>query len=464
MLAKALSNRPDFALIAQLRRADHAVLVCAALLGGGTALLWLFPVLRTWAPPGWELMKFNTAACLLLGAASAALQSPDASTRQGHIGRLLALIIVLLSAATLAEWFTQLPVSIDQWAVRDPYATRPGRMSIQTSFGFLLVGITLGCIRFEKGVCGLVSDALSILVLGLVSVVAAGYLFDATHLFGTDALTRMSPQTLIGFACMAFVFGVRRARQGYSDVLVGIGIGSRIARLLLPVGLLTPVLLAIAQTYVVARGWLDPAYAAALRAAILSMLILLLVLWMAHRINDLEAELRTASLTDELTGISNRRGFTVLAEQMLRGERRNAGAATLYFIDIDGLKTVNDRQGHEAGSALIRTVADVLRSEFRDSDVIGRIGGDEFCVLVSGSMRSSEDTIQRLRQRARGIRELRQLPFEVRFSIGAAAVDPMQEGALETAMRDADQRMYAIKKQRKAAQTKKPEIEHEGAI
>jgi diguanylate cyclase (GGDEF)-like protein len=445
-----LSDRPDFELLAGLRRTERGLLAGALLLGGTILLLWLAPPLRELAPASWALMKFNTALCLVLSALSAVLQTPEAGRLRAAAGRALAAVTLLLAVATLLEWAGVNVGPIDQWAVDDPYAVIAGRMSLQTSVSFLLVGGALLCMRYGKGLCGLVSDLLSLGVVGVTFIVAAGYVFDATHLFGTDELTRMSPHTLIGFACLAFVLGVRRTRQGYSDVLVGIGVGSRIARIVLPVGMATPFLLALAQTLVVVRGWLDPAYAAALRAALLSMLILLIVLWMARRINDLEAELRTASLTDELTGVSNRRGFMVLAEQVLRGEKRSHGKAGLFFIDIDGLKQINDQIGHEAGSELIRAVADVLRAEFREGDVIGRVGGDEFCVLVGRMGRSSDETIERLRQRARSVQEFRELPFEVRFSVGASSIDPHRESALAEAMHDADQRMYAIKKQRKA--------------
>lgn len=445
---QALSNRPDFLLLARLQRLDGVALLATAVIAGTTVVLWSIPALRPLAPAGWSLMKFNTAAGLLLAAASAWLQVPGSGTRRLLAGRILAAAVLLLALANAAQWWAGLELGIDQLLVADRSPSYPGRMSPQTTVGFVLAGITLLFLRCEKDICGVLSDLFALLTLGLVLTVGAGYLYDASGLYGSDGLTRMSLQALTGFGCLAFVFAVRRARQGYTDVLVGLGIGSRIARRLLPLGIAVPMMFALGQRFLVVREWLDPSYASALRTIAVAMFVLLIVLWMARRINELEAELRHASLTDELTGVHNRRGFLFLAEQALLGARRDDHPATLYFVDIDGLKTVNDRLGHEAGSALIRTVAELLRSEFRESDIIGRIGGDEFCVLALEQWGTPESTLERLRERARKLREQKGLAFDVSVSIGVAPIDPRDHDALDTAMTLADQHMYEIKRQR----------------
>jgi diguanylate cyclase (GGDEF)-like protein len=93
-------------------------------------------------------------------------------------------------------------------------------------------------------------------------------------------------------------------------------------------------------------------------------------------------QIHQLSLTDELTGLHNRRGFQLLAEQALRHADRHDIDCWLMFMDLDGLKRVNDALGHEAGDAMIRHAAAVLRQTCRASDVLARIGGDEFCVLA----------------------------------------------------------------------------------
>ncbi len=95
-----------------------------------------------------------------------------------------------------------------------------------------------------------------------------------------------------------------------------------------------------------------------------------------------EEAIRALSLEDELTGLPNRRGFFALAEQQLKVARRTKTGLYLLFADVDGLKTTNDRFGHAEGDRLIRDAAHILRATFRDSDIVARIGGDEFVVLM----------------------------------------------------------------------------------
>ena len=95
-----------------------------------------------------------------------------------------------------------------------------------------------------------------------------------------------------------------------------------------------------------------------------------------------EEAIRALSLEDELTGLANRRGFFTLAEQQLKVARRTKTGLFLLFADVDGLKATNDRFGHAEGDRLIRDAARILRATFRDSDIVARIGGDEFVVLM----------------------------------------------------------------------------------
>jgi diguanylate cyclase (GGDEF)-like protein/PAS domain S-box-containing protein len=98
---------------------------------------------------------------------------------------------------------------------------------------------------------------------------------------------------------------------------------------------------------------------------------------------QLENELRTAAVTDELTGLYNRRGFFTLAEQQCKLAERNNKKMALLYIDLDNLKTINDELGHDEGDMALIDTANVLKKTFRKSDVIGRLGGDEFSVLIT---------------------------------------------------------------------------------
>jgi len=103
-------------------------------------------------------------------------------------------------------------------------------------------------------------------------------------------------------------------------------------------------------------------------------------------------QLRTMALTDELTSLYNRRGFLLLGMHYLRLARRTA-PLSLYLADVDGLKIVNDCCGHVQGDALLVACGEVLKATFRESDIIARIGGDEFAVLAQGGTSESRDAV-----------------------------------------------------------------------
>ena len=137
----------------------------------------------------------------------------------------------------------------------------------------------------------------------------------------------------------------------------------------------------------------------------------------------LRAEVSNLALTDELTGLYNRRGFLALAERQLKLGRRADREMLLFFIDVDGLKRINDSFGHSEGDlALIRTM-EVLEKTFRDSDVLARIGGDEFAALAIEAPGHSEATIRgRLRQNLAKVSR-KEPRYQLSVSLGAVRFD-----------------------------------------
>jgi len=150
------------------------------------------------------------------------------------------------------------------------------------------------------------------------------------------------------------------------------------------------------------------------------------------------AEVFRQSVTDELTGLYNRRGFFKRAEQELSQLREHRRTGMVLFLDLDGLKELNDSQGHDAGDALLVEAADLLRRLFREQDVLARIGGDEFAVFVPGWA-----------DVARVVQRLRDAPGRVRLSIGAAVFDPADQHTLYELLGQADTAMYDDKRARK---------------
>jgi len=156
------------------------------------------------------------------------------------------------------------------------------------------------------------------------------------------------------------------------------------------------------------------------------------------------SELRDAAVLDELTGVYNRRGFTSLGEQHLAKARRDQTAITVLFVDVDGLKRVNDTFGHEEGDRLLRDLADLMKVTFRASDVVGRVGGDEFCALLLDDGETSAGAA-RLRQAIQRQNSSAKRRFQLSCSIGFVSLRPSTDSTLPDLLSRADQAMYEDK-------------------
>ena len=166
---------------------------------------------------------------------------------------------------------------------------------------------------------------------------------------------------------------------------------------------------------------------------------------MLHR--KREVALEAVALRDDLTGLYNRRGWFVLAEHELERARRTRSARVLLFIDLDGLKQVNDALGHREGDAAIAGAADVLRAASRSSDLVGRLGGDEF-VLLLGEDGQADVARRRLVEALDKHNAGSGADFELRLSIGAEVWFPDEACTLDELVRRADEEMYAEKTRR----------------
>ena len=116
------------------------------------------------------------------------------------------------------------------------------------------------------------------------------------------------------------------------------------------------------------------------------------------RLRRTEAELSRLALHDDLTGLANRRAFVTVGEQLLRMAERAGDTVLVVYADLDGMKAINDRYGHAAGDDALRQAARLLKETFREADLVARIGGDEFCVLLPGRAAEAKASIDRLRE------------------------------------------------------------------
>lgn len=160
--------------------------------------------------------------------------------------------------------------------------------------------------------------------------------------------------------------------------------------------------------------------------------------------------LESMSFTDELTGLTNRRGFQMALKRELGAAKRDiASSGTVIMMDLDGFKMINDRFGHAAGDAYLKAVADVLTRTLREGDCIARLGGDEFAVLLPHTRTSQGQrrAMQLQMQINAGCLSWQGMSLPLRVSLGAAPFGP--EDNLEDVMKRADARLYSNKAQRK---------------
>ncbi len=157
--------------------------------------------------------------------------------------------------------------------------------------------------------------------------------------------------------------------------------------------------------------------------------------------------LQEISLIDSLTGLNNRRGFFILAEQELKVAVRNISPLFLLFIDLDGFKWINDNLGHQQGDAALIDIAGILKEAFRESDIIARMGGDEFAIMgYPMNDINPKMLISSLHERIEYHNAENTRDYKLAASVGYALFDPSVPNKLESMLACADEDMYQQKR------------------
>jgi diguanylate cyclase (GGDEF)-like protein len=156
----------------------------------------------------------------------------------------------------------------------------------------------------------------------------------------------------------------------------------------------------------------------------------------------LHQELRQLALVDDITGLNNRRSFMLLAQQELKAAARAQRPLIALYLDVDHLKSINDTYGHAEGDRALRLVADALRAACRESDIIGRLSGDEFAIVLAEA-----HELDGLEGRVRGRvgQAAEQVSYALAVSLGVARCEPGERCTLADLFERADKAMYAEK-------------------
>jgi diguanylate cyclase (GGDEF)-like protein len=448
------SSELDQALLDKLAPVRRLCLLAAGTISTVILAAWFISPLATLLPVGWEVMRAETALALILCASSLELSEPRHSSRSNKIGQLLALLLTLFAAAVLIEFALHISLGFDTLLPNDLETgdSLPGRPAPQTAGGLFLLGISILLFRVKNRITTWVADLVAIALSMLLLILSSGEIFNDFRLFSYSTRIHTSQQTLVCLVLLAFVALLRRAERGIFSIFLGRGIGATTARVLGPVLIVLPILREIGRAQMINSDLIPEHYVTAILTSIATILAVILLLALVWRINSMESEIRDLSLRDSLTGLYNLRGFTLLSEQALRMAQRSQLPISVLFVDVDNLKQINDTLGHETGSAFLLETANLLRETFRETDVIGRIGGDEFAVICQGSHVGASIAAQRLNlaSRTHGSATGRHRPLSL--SIGYVTAEEDGRQSLKELLTAADRAMYEEKRRKKLEQ------------
>ena len=445
------ANEADAGVLEKLLVAERvalgAVIALAVLNLAGSFL----PLAQQLMATNWRLMSGEVVLFGLISALSLLLLEPRRSRRTEWMGWALAAALLLLCAVIVDDRSLNTTIGTPPLAS----ASQPTWLSslpipTQAASGFALLGLSMMFLRARSRAAVLAADISTSCLILVVLVFASEQINDMSQVFGPAEATVHSFQSMVCLLLLTAVTFCRRARNGVFSIFLGRGTGSRMARALSPILLLFPYLREWGRAYFLGDSSMPPPYTTAVLATLAVTVSTSLMLYLAWRINSMEVQIHNLSLRDELTGLYNLRGFRLLAEQALRMARRSKHPFSVLFVDLDDLKQVNDRFGHFAGSQCLVETAAILRQVFRKSDVLGRIGGDEFAVAGEFAEPGMLSAAGRLEELVKQLNAEPGRPIPLSLSFGTVTSKTGSDETLEALLKNADYAMYERKRRKKS--------------
>lgn len=394
--------------------------------------------------PGFSTIKVNTA--IGIGCVGAALAMTRIDRRYRRIGKMVASLSVLIGLVTLAEYAFHWDAGIDQLWIMDPatpQGANPGRPGPVTAFMISLLGGATLCagraaLARPKTVAALIVSVISWATLN-------GYVFGAhalqeIPLLDTVALPTASLMLLLSL-------GVLAAEPVSSPIrtVLAHGTGGVICRWLLPAAILTPPVLGWLLTQHGSAVLFPPKVDWAVYSAVSTLGSVWLILALAHRITVIDAERQAAaelSRHDPLTGLANRRAFDAFLLESFHLSRRHGHALSLLLMDVDHFKSYNDVFGHPAGDELLRKLSVILRTVARETDLVARLGGEEFGIVLP---ETDAEGARVLAERVRAeMEQATQFKRQVTLSVGVATLSDRMRKPTDL-IEDCDSALYRAK-------------------
>lgn len=287
--------------------------------------------------------------------------------------------------------------------------------------------------RFALGLCALtiavilvgqknwvINRLVDVLVCGLCLlslILVADAVFGSLALFGRTAGSPGTAALLVCLVALTIVVALRQAEHGVFSIFLGVGVGSSLARVFAPILLLLPFAWEAVNQWMNRVGPAGHLGAALVASAGVAVAVGIL-LFFAWRISRMENEIHDLILRDEATRLFNFRGFHMLADHALRLAQRSGVPFSVLFIDLENLAQIHSQLGPDGTAAALAEAGEILRATFRESDIKGRIGADQFA--VAGQFDRAGISVAALRLEAataaRAAKSRRQITLQ--FSMG----------------------------------------------
>ncbi|MGH8442045.1 MAG: diguanylate cyclase [Nevskiaceae bacterium] len=373
--------------------------------------------------------------------------------------RVLAGLIVLIALTVLLEYLLSVSGGIERYVF--PEASRtllggsyPGRPAPQLALILMFLGLALWFLAVPRSYRFDFADLGIGLALFLSFMVLMGHAFQATALYasaggGKVGMSAVEALLTLWLALAALCLNP----QGVVASYLADGAAGSAKRRIIPAIVMVPVTLGVLQYWIVRLGALDFSLAAALMVTANIVVFIGFAEWVSRFLARLEEErtgiyvkretaAKQEGMTDMLTALLNRRGWDQAVKEAEARCRKDNLNACVIVIDLDGLKKINDTEGHARGDDFIRRAGNALKIAARHEDVLARLGGDEFaCLSVGCQPEHANAVLKRLSQALQ--------KAGVPASLGHAMRD--LAGSIPGAFQEADQAMYQHKRARKSA-------------
>jgi diguanylate cyclase (GGDEF)-like protein len=435
-------SEPSPRVLDSLTLARRIALTSVEFLALLSLAVWLIPSFTRAFAADSPFMSADASFLVLLAAFSLHLSDSRLALVKRLLSLVLASVITLLAASLLLAGNLHFDLTLGNSAAM---AGIPARLALCFAF----FGITIILLHIPHPLTRHITDMAVFTLVLLVLIVCSEYLFSFLSVFEASSAYRASPVLLFCLFLLALLTLVRCAEKGVFSILLGRGIGGRIVRLVSPVILFLPFVREVGRANIVHAHRLSGNFATAILTSLAAMASFGLLLFIAWRINAMEKEIHDLSLRDELTGLYNLRGFHLLAEQALLLAKRSNLPFSVLFIDLDNLKRINDAHGHLIGSQTLTETGALLQTTFRETDVIARIGGDEFAVAGQFSQEDIAVACDRLRQASCHRNANAGEPATLSFSIGHVTSLLSEHESIRLLLSQADEAMYREKREKK---------------